>query len=97
MRKASLKLPYTVTMAIKLSINSAVWSTQKDPFRLLSPHLLINNNMLRQAPKFYEGLGDSGITDNAILVAHNAQFDYRILEPTPRDWAMNLNDVPFVP
>ena len=40
----------------------------------------INNNMLRQAPKFYEvAKRIVEITDNAILVAHNAQFDYRIL------------------
>lgn len=36
--------------------------------------------MLRQAPKFYEvAKRIVEITDNAILVAHNAQFDYRIL------------------
>lgn len=40
----------------------------------------INNNMLRQAPKFYEvAKRIVEITDNAVLVAHNAQFDYRIL------------------
>ena len=41
----------------------------------------INNNMLRQAPKFYEvAKRIVEITDNAVLVAHNAQFDYRILQ-----------------
>lgn len=36
--------------------------------------------MLRQAPKFYEvAKRIVEITDNAVLVAHNAQFDYRIL------------------
>ncbi len=40
----------------------------------------INNNMLRQAPKFYEvAKRIVEITQDAVLVAHNAQFDYRIL------------------
>ncbi len=37
--------------------------------------------MLRNAPKFYEiAKRIVEITDNTILVAHNAQFDYRILK-----------------
>ena len=41
----------------------------------------INNNMLVNAPKFYEvAKRIVEITDNATLVAHNAQFDYRILK-----------------
>ena len=41
----------------------------------------INNAMLRSAPKFYEvAKRIIEITDNCVLVAHNAQFDYRILK-----------------
>ncbi|MEM8999959.1 MAG: exonuclease domain-containing protein [Bacteroidota bacterium] len=40
----------------------------------------INNKMLRTAPKFHEvAKRIVTITKNTILVAHNAQFDYRIL------------------
>jgi DNA polymerase-3 subunit epsilon len=40
----------------------------------------INSNMLRNAPKFYEvAKRIVEITEDCILVAHNAQFDYRIL------------------
>lgn len=40
----------------------------------------INNKMLRSAPKFHEvAKRIVEITDGAVLVAHNAQFDYRIL------------------
>ena len=40
----------------------------------------INSKMLRTAPKFHEvAKRIIEITENAILVAHNAQFDYRIL------------------
>src|SRR5690606_26910238 len=40
----------------------------------------INNAMLRSAPKFHEvAKRIVEITDQAIIVAHNAQFDYRIL------------------
>jgi len=40
----------------------------------------INNAMLRSAPKFYEvAKRIIEITDGCIIVAHNAQFDYRIL------------------
>jgi DNA polymerase-3 subunit epsilon len=41
----------------------------------------INNAMLRNAPKFYEiAKRIIEITENCILVAHNASFDYRILK-----------------
>lgn len=41
----------------------------------------INNNMLRNAPKFYElAKRIVEITENCIIVAHNASFDYRILK-----------------
>ncbi|MFT5750788.1 MAG: DNA polymerase-3 subunit epsilon [Flavobacteriales bacterium] len=40
----------------------------------------INNDMLRNAPKFYEvAKRIIEITKGCIMVAHNAQFDYRIL------------------
>ena len=40
----------------------------------------INNAMLRSAPKFYEvAKRIIEITDGCVLVAHNAQFDYRVL------------------
>lgn len=40
----------------------------------------INNNMLRTAPKFHEvAKRIIEITEDCVLVAHNAQFDYRIL------------------
>lgn len=40
----------------------------------------INNDMLRNAPKFYEvAKRIVEITEDCIIVAHNAQFDYRIL------------------
>jgi len=40
----------------------------------------INSNMLRNAPKFYEvAKRIIEITEDCIVVAHNAQFDYRIL------------------
>ncbi|QKX07445.1 GIY-YIG nuclease family protein [Aquimarina sp. TRL1] len=41
----------------------------------------INNEMLRNAPKFYEvAKRIVEITTDAIIVAHNASFDYRILK-----------------
>ncbi|MBL7473415.1 exonuclease domain-containing protein [Robertkochia sediminum] len=41
----------------------------------------INNNMLKTAPKFHEvAKRIVEITEDCILVAHNAQFDYRILQ-----------------
>lgn len=40
----------------------------------------INNEMLRQAPKFYEiAKRIVEMTQDCVLVAHNAKFDYRIL------------------
>ena len=40
----------------------------------------INNDMLRNAPKFYEvARRIVEVTEGAVLVAHNAKFDYRIL------------------
>lgn len=41
----------------------------------------INNEMLRQAPKFFEvAKRIVEITEGTIIVAHNASFDYRILK-----------------
>ncbi|MBT4709705.1 MAG: 3'-5' exonuclease [Flavobacteriaceae bacterium] len=41
----------------------------------------INNKMLLKAPKFYQVYKRVlEITDNTILVAHNASFDYRMLK-----------------
>ncbi|AUP77736.1 exonuclease domain-containing protein [Flavivirga eckloniae] len=56
-----------------------------NPERDIQPFVVnltgINNNMLRNAPKFYEvAKRIVEITDDCILVAHNAQFDYRILK-----------------
>lgn len=40
----------------------------------------INNNMLKNAPKFYEvAKRIIEITEDCIIIAHNASFDYRIL------------------
>lgn len=55
-----------------------------NPEREIQPFVVnltgINSNMLRNAPKFYEvAKRIVEITEDCILVAHNAQFDYRIL------------------
>lgn len=51
----------------------------------------INSNMLRTAPKFYEvAKRIIEITDEAVLVAHNAQFDYRILRTEFRRLGYNF-------
>lgn len=55
-----------------------------NPERKIQPFVVnltgINNEMLRNAPKFYEvAKRIIEITDGCILVAHNAQFDTRIL------------------
>jgi len=55
-----------------------------NPERPIQPFVVnltgINNEMLRNAPKFHEvAKRIVEITDEAIIVAHNAQFDYRIL------------------
>lgn len=56
-----------------------------NPEREIQPFVVnltgINSNMLRSAPKFYEvAKRIVEITDECILVAHNANFDYRILK-----------------
>ncbi|WP_308992098.1 exonuclease domain-containing protein [Mariniflexile litorale] len=55
-----------------------------NPEREIQPFVVnltgINSGMLRHAPKFYEiAKRIVEITEDCILVAHNAQFDYRIL------------------
>ncbi|MEX0274737.1 MAG: exonuclease domain-containing protein [Flavobacteriaceae bacterium] len=55
-----------------------------NPEREIQPFVVnltgINNTMLRSAPKFHEvAKRIVQITENTVLVAHNAQFDYRIL------------------
>ncbi|MCB4809389.1 GIY-YIG nuclease family protein [Tamlana sp. 62-3] len=56
-----------------------------NPEREIQPFVVnltgINSNMLRNAPKFYEvAKRIVEITDDCIIVAHNAKFDYRILQ-----------------
>ena len=55
-----------------------------NPEKAIQPFVVnltgINNNMLRNAPKFYEiAKRVVEITRDCVLVAHNASFDYRIL------------------
>ena len=51
----------------------------------------INNNMLRTAPKFHEvAKRIVEITKDTVLVAHNAQFDYRILRTEFRRLGYNF-------
>ncbi|MEM6514829.1 MAG: exonuclease domain-containing protein [Bacteroidota bacterium] len=56
-----------------------------NPEREIQPFVVnltgINNKMLRNAPKFYEiAKRVVEITEGCIIVAHNAEFDYRILK-----------------
>ncbi len=56
-----------------------------NPEREIQPFVVnltgINSRMLRDAPKFYEiAKRVVEITEDCILVAHNASFDYRILQ-----------------
>ncbi len=52
----------------------------------------INNKMLRSAPKFHEvAKRILEITQDAVLVAHNAQFDYRILRTEFRRLGYNYH------
>ena len=51
----------------------------------------INNKMLRSAPKFHEvAKRIVEITENTVLIAHNAQFDYRILRTEFRRLGYNF-------
>lgn len=52
----------------------------------------INNNMLRNSPKFYEvAKRIVEITENCILVAHNAEFDFRMLQTEFRRLSFSFN------
>ena len=56
-----------------------------NPEREIQPFVVnltgINSNMLKNAPKFYEvAKRIIEITEDCIVVAHNADFDYRILK-----------------
>ncbi len=52
----------------------------------------INNAMLRSAPKFFEiAKRIIEITNNCVLVAHNADFDYRILRTEFRRLGYDFN------
>ena len=66
-----------------------------NPEREIQPFVVkltgINNKMLRTAPKFHEvAKRIIEITQDAILVAHNAQFDYRILRTEFRRLGYNF-------
>lgn len=66
-----------------------------NPERPIQPFVVkltgINNDMLRNAPKFYEvAKRIVEITANCILVAHNAKFDYRILRTEFRRLGFNF-------
>ena len=56
-----------------------------DPEKTIQPYVVnltgISNTMLKNAPKFFEvAKRIVEITENCVLVAHNAKFDYRILK-----------------
>ena len=55
-----------------------------NPEREIQPFVVnltgINSKMLKNAPKFYEiAKRIIEITEDCVIVAHNAEFDYRIL------------------
>ena len=66
-----------------------------NPERDIQPFVVqltgINNNMLRNAPKFYEiAKRIVEITNDCVMVAHNANFDYRILKTEFRRLGYNF-------
>ncbi|WP_190808987.1 exonuclease domain-containing protein [Flagellimonas sp. S3867] len=66
-----------------------------NPEREIQPFVVkltgINNKMLRTAPRFHEvAKRIIEITEDTILVAHNAQFDYRILRTEFRRLGYNF-------
>ena len=81
MKRASQKLQSIVLMEIKVVDQFASLVNPEIPIQPFVVNLTgINNAMLRTAPKFHEvAKRIIEITDGAILVAHNAQFDNRIL------------------
>ena len=61
------------------------FSSLINPQRVIQPFVVkltgINKKMLQNAPKFFEvAKRIVEITENCVLVAHNAAFDYRILQ-----------------
>ncbi len=66
-----------------------------NPEREIQPFVVkltgINNRMLASAPKFHEvAKRIVEITQDTVLVAHNAQFDYRILRTEFRRLGFNF-------
>ncbi|NNK09914.1 MAG: GIY-YIG nuclease family protein [Flavobacteriaceae bacterium] len=66
-----------------------------NPEREIQPFVVnltgINSKMLRTAPKFHEvAKRIVEITENSVIVAHNAQFDYRILRTEFRRLGYNF-------
>ncbi|MEP3210384.1 MAG: exonuclease domain-containing protein [Maribacter sp.] len=66
-----------------------------NPEKAIQPFVVnltgINNKMLRTAPKFHEvAKRIVEITEGTILIAHNAQFDYRILRTEFRRLGYNF-------
>ena len=66
-----------------------------NPEREIQPFVVnltgINNKMLRSAPKFHEvAKRIVEITEDTVLVAHNAQFDYRVLRTEFRRLGYNF-------
>ena len=66
-----------------------------NPERDIQPFVVkltgINSKMLRTAPKFYEvAKRIIEITEDTVIVAHNAQFDYRILRTEFRRLGYNF-------
>ncbi|MEP2239367.1 MAG: exonuclease domain-containing protein [Maribacter sp.] len=66
-----------------------------NPEREIQPFVVkltgINSKMLRTAPKFYEvAKRIIEITEDTVIVAHNAQFDYRILRTEFRRLGYNF-------
>ncbi len=66
-----------------------------NPEREIQPFVVnltgINSKMLRSAPKFHEvAKRIVEITENTVIVAHNAQFDYRILRTEFRRLGYNF-------
>ena len=52
----------------------------------------INDNIVKTAPKFFEiAKRIIEITNNCVLVAHNADFDYRILKTEFKRLGFNFN------
>ena len=68
-----------------------------NPERPIQPFVVnltgINENMLRNAPKFYEvAKRIVEITEDCTLVAHNASFDYRMLSTSVAKYCLCNGD-----